>query len=202
MNIWVKRADEPFANARLLTNEPKRPIRSYFWSRDGKFILFVNDQGGNENLNLYAVNPNEQPPSGAEVPVARNLTNSEKVRTIGYNVPRTEPDAVYVGLNDRDPACHDLYQVKISTGERTLVRQNTERLTGWLFDNKDQLRLATRSSKSGEKEVLRVDADGKFTKVYSCNVFETCNPIHFNKDNRRVYMISNKGDGVDLMNRR
>jgi hypothetical protein len=27
-NIWVKRADEPFANARLLTNEAKRPMRS------------------------------------------------------------------------------------------------------------------------------------------------------------------------------
>jgi dipeptidyl aminopeptidase/acylaminoacyl peptidase len=198
LNIWVKRADEPFANARLLTNEAKRPIRSFFWSRDGKFILFVNDQGGNENFNLYAVNPNEQPPSGAEVPVARNLTNSEKVRTIGYNVPRTEPDAVYVGMNDRDPAWHDLYKLKISTGERTLVRQNTERLTGWLFDNKDQLRLATRSTKSGDKEILRVDADGKFTKVYSCNLFETCSPIHFNKDNRRVYMISNKGESVDL----
>ena len=199
LNIWVKRAEEPFANARLLTNEAKRPIRSFFWSRDGKFILFVNDQGGNENFNLYAVNPNEQPPSGGEVPVARNLTNSEKVKTIGYNVPRTEPDAVYVGLNDRDPAWHDLYKVKISTGERTLVRQNTERLTGWLFDNKDQLRLATRSTKSGDTEVLRVDADGKFTKVYSCSVFETCSPVHFNKDNHRVYMISNKGEGVDLV---
>ena len=198
LNIWVKRADEPFANARLLTNEPKRPIRNFFWSRDGKFILFVNDQGGNENFNLYAVNPNEQPPSGEEVPVARNLTNSEKVRTVGYNVPRTEPDAVYVGMNDRDPAWHDLYKLKISTGERTLVRQNTERLTNWLFDNKDQLRLATRSTKSGDKEVLRVDADGKFTKVYSCSLFEICSPIHFNKDNRRVYMISNKGASVDL----
>ncbi len=198
LNIWVKRADEPFANARLLTNEPKRPIRQFLWSRDGKFILFVNDQGGNENLNLYAVSPNEQPANGAEVPVARNLTNSEKIRTVLYNVPRTEPDAVYVGMNDRDPAWHDLYKLKISTGERTLVRQNTERLSGWLFDNKDQLRLAMRSTKSGDKEVLRVDADGKFTKVYSCSVFETCNPIHFNKDNRRVYMISNKGEGVDL----
>jgi dipeptidyl aminopeptidase/acylaminoacyl peptidase len=198
LNIWVKRADEPFASARLVTNESKRPIRGFFWSRDGKFILFVNDKAGNENFNLYALNPNEQPPSGAEVPVARNLTNSEKVRTISYNVPRTEPDAVYVGMNDRDPAWHDLYKVKISTGERTLVRQNTERLTGWLFDNKDQLRLATRATKSGDREILRVDADGKFTKVYSCNVFEFCNPIHFDKDNRRVYMVSNKGDGVDL----
>jgi len=44
-----------------------------------------------------------------------------------------------------------------------------------------------------------VDADGQFTKIYSCSVFETCNPIRFHKDNRRVYMISNKGAGVDLM---
>jgi dipeptidyl aminopeptidase/acylaminoacyl peptidase len=198
LNIWVKSADEPFDKARVLTNETKRPIRNFFWSRDGKFILFVKDQGGDENYNLYAVNPNEPPSSGAEVPGARNLTKSEKVRTVIYNVPRAEPDAVYVGLNDRDPAWHDLYKVKISTGERALVRQNTERLTGWFFDNKDQLRLATRATKSGDKELLRVDADGKFTKVYSCSVFETCSPSRFNKDNRRVYMISNKGAGVDL----
>jgi len=198
VNIWVKRADEPFQSARLVTNETRRPPRQFLWSRDGKFILFTKDKEGNENYNLYAVSPGEPPPGGAEVPVARNLTNSEKVRTILYNVPRAEPDAVYVGLNERDPAWHDLYKVKISTGERTLVRQNTERLTGWLFDNKDELRLATRSTRSGDKEVLRVDADGKFTTVYSCSVFETCSLNRFNKDNRRVYMISNKGAGVDL----
>ncbi|HEV2801664.1 MAG TPA: S9 family peptidase [Pyrinomonadaceae bacterium] len=198
VNIWVKRADEPFTGARLLTNETRRPPRQFLWSRDGKFILFTKDKEGNENYNLYAVNPGEPPVGGAEVPVARNLTNSEKVRTILYNVPRAEPDVVYVGLNERDPAWHDLYKIKISTGERTLVRENTERLTDWLFDNKDQLRLATRSTKSGDKEVLRVDGDGKFTKVYSCNVFETCRLNSFHKDNARVYMISNKGEGVDL----
>ena len=41
VNIWVKRADEPFDKARVLNNETKRPIRGFFWSRDGKFILFV-----------------------------------------------------------------------------------------------------------------------------------------------------------------
>jgi dipeptidyl aminopeptidase/acylaminoacyl peptidase len=197
LNIWVKRADEPFANARVLTNEKRSP-RQFLWSRDGKFILFTKDKEGDENYNLYAVSPGEQPTGGAEVPAARNLTNSGKVKTVLYYVPRAEPDAVYVGLNDRDPAWHDLYKVKISTGERALVRQNTERLTDWLFDNKDQLRLATRSTRSGDKEVLRVDADGKFTKVYSCSVFETCSPSRFHKDDRRVYMISNKGAGVDL----
>jgi dipeptidyl aminopeptidase/acylaminoacyl peptidase len=198
VNIWVKRANEPFAQARLLTNETRRPPRQFLWSRDGKFILFTKDKEGNENYNLYAISPTEQPPSGAEVPAARNLTNSEKIRTVLYNVPRAEPDAVYVGLNDRDPAWHDLYKIKISTGERTLIRQNTERLTGWLFDHQDRLRLATRSAKNGDKELLRVDADGNFTKVYSCSVFETCNLNGFHKDNRRIYLISNKGADVNL----
>ncbi|HEV7843571.1 MAG TPA: S9 family peptidase, partial [Pyrinomonadaceae bacterium] len=107
-------------------------------------------------------------------------------------------DVLYIGLNDRDPAWHDLYKVKISTGERTMVRKNTERITGWVFDLKDQLRLATRSAENGDTEVLRVDADG-FKKVYSCNVFETCGPIRYHKDGRRVYMQTNKGDGTDLV---
>jgi dipeptidyl aminopeptidase/acylaminoacyl peptidase len=161
--------------------------------------LFVKDQAGDENFNVYAVSPSEQPPASAEVPAARNLTNSQKVRTFIYNVPRSDPDAVYVGLNDREPAWHDLYKVKISTGERTLVRQNTDRLTGWVFDNKDTLRLAMRTPPSGDTEILRFDADGKSTKVYSCSVFEICNPVTFHKDNRRVYMVSNKGDGVDFI---
>jgi len=43
-----------------------------------------------------------------------------------------------------------------------------------------------------------VGADGKFTQIYSCNVFETCNAIRFHKDDRRVYLISDKGADVDL----
>ena len=46
INIWVKSADEPFVNARLLTNETRRPPRQFLWSHDGKFILFTKDKGG------------------------------------------------------------------------------------------------------------------------------------------------------------
>jgi dienelactone hydrolase len=45
---------------------------------------------------------------------------------------------------------------------------------------------------------LRVDAD-KFTKVYSCSVFESCGPVRFNKDGERVYFLTNKGADVDLV---
>ena len=198
MNIWVKRADEPFERARLITSETKRPIRSYFWSRDGKYILFVNDFGGDENFNVYAVDPAAKPAAGAEVAAARNLSDMKKVRALIYEVPRSEPDTMYVGLNERDARWHDLYKLRVSTGERQLIKQNTDRFDGYQFDNAGKLRLATRVPESGDTELLRFDADGKATKVYSCNVFETCYPVRFHKDNRRVFMITNKGD-IDLI---
>ena len=197
-NIWVKRTAEPFDKAKPITADTKRPIPGYFWSRDGKYILFVQDAAGDENYNVYAVNPAEAPASGKDVPAARNLSDVKGVRAAIYSVPRTEPDAIYIGLNDRDAAWHDLYKIKISTGERTLVRKNTERITAFYFDLKDQLRLATRSAENGDTEVLRVDAD-KFTKVYSCTVFETCGPIRYHKDGQRVYFQTNKGNDADLV---
>ncbi|HEU4767270.1 MAG TPA: alpha/beta fold hydrolase [Pyrinomonadaceae bacterium] len=197
-NIWVKKTADPFTSAKPVTADTKRPIPSYFWSRDGKYILFVQDKAGDENYNVYAVNPAEVPAAGQDVPAARNLTDVKGIRAAIYSVPRSEPDTIYVGLNDRDAAWHDLYKVKISTGERTLVRKNTERITAFYFDLKDQLRLATRAAENGDTEVLRVDAD-KFTKVYNCNVFESCGPIRYHKDGQRVYFVTNKGADVDLV---
>ena len=196
-NIWVKRTADAFDTAKPITADTTRPIPAYFWSRDGKYILFVQDKAGDENYLVYAVNPADAPAAGQDVPAARNLTDVKGVRAEIFAVPRSEPDAIYVGLNDRDKAWHDLYKVKISTGERTLVRQNTERIVSWTFDLKDQLRMASRVNDAGETEILRVDDKG-FTKVYSCNVFETCGPVQFHKDGKRVYFITNKGAGIDL----
>ena len=70
-NIWVKKTSEPFSAAHLVSAETKRPIAGYLWSRDGKFIIFVKDSGGDENFNAYAVNPNDKPAPGSEAPRAR-----------------------------------------------------------------------------------------------------------------------------------
>jgi dipeptidyl aminopeptidase/acylaminoacyl peptidase len=197
-NIWVKAVAESFDKARPLTADTKRPITSYFWSRDAKFILYVQDEGGDENFNVHAVSPSEMPPAGADAPVVRNITDAKGVRAEIFAVPKSDPDVIFVGLNDRDQAWHDLYRVKISTGERTLVLENTERLLSYVFDLRDRLRLVTRSAENGDTEVLRVDDANAFTKIYSCNVFESCAPVRFHKDGRRVYMETNRGE-VDLV---
>ena len=191
-NIWVKRTAEPFDAARLVTADTKRPIPGYFWSRDSRYILFVQDAAGDENYNVYAVNPAD-PAAGAPAPPARNLTDAKGVRATLYAVPKSAPGIIYVGLNDRDKAWHDLYEVNIATGQRKLLRQNTGRITGWIFDNKDQLRLAVRSADNGDTEILRVDPGG-LQSIYTCNVFETCMPLAFEKEDKQVYLMTNKGE--------
>lgn len=191
-NLWVKRVGEPYAKGRLLTADAKRPIPGFFWSRDSRQILFVQDRDGDENFNVYALNPAAAPAEGMEVPEARDLTATKGVRALIYAVPKADPDTIYVGLNDRDPAWHDVYRLQLSSGELTMLRKNIERIAGWIFDNQANLRLALRTTNKGDTEILRVDLDG-FTKVYECNVFESAIALHFHKDGKRVYLETNKG---------
>lgn len=53
-NVWVKGTGEAFDRARPVTADTKRPILEYSWTRDARYLLYVQDQGGDENFNLYA----------------------------------------------------------------------------------------------------------------------------------------------------
>jgi dipeptidyl aminopeptidase/acylaminoacyl peptidase len=197
-NIWVKSVDEPFSAARLLTSETKRPIPNYQWSRDSRVLIYTKDNNGDENFNAYAVDPKAPTPAGADTPPSRDLTGVKGVTVRLYSSPKDDADSLYIGLNDRDKAWHDLYKLKLSTGERTLLRKNTEKIASWVFDLRGQLRLASRVAENGDQEILRVDPSG-FTKIYSCDVFESCDTLRFHKDAKRVYIETNKGADTDLI---
>lgn len=196
-NIWVKKVSEPFSAAKPVSAEATRPIRSYFWSKDSKYLLYSQDAGGDENFNVYAIDPKLPADPKTGVPPTRALTNLKGVRTEIFAVPKSKPDILYIGLNDRDASWHDLYELRISTGEKTLLRKNTEQIAGWDFDNTGTLRLAERTNKAGDTEILRVDADG-FKQTYSCSVLENCGVTGFDATNKQVYLITNKGS-LDLI---
>jgi len=130
--------------ARLLTTEPKRPIAGYAWSRDSKYILFAKDKDGDENFNVFAVDPGAKPADGMDAPTARDLTGLKGVRVMLVDGPKNDPDTIYIGLNDRDKAWHDLYKLKLSTGEKTLVRKNTDNL--YMVDVRDLLQKTLQSN--------------------------------------------------------
>jgi dipeptidyl aminopeptidase/acylaminoacyl peptidase len=195
MNVWVKGIDEPFDAARPLTADD-RPVPGYFWSEDGRYVLYVQDKGGDENYHVYAVNPSAEADPATGVPPARDLTPVDGVRAQILAVPDNKPNEIVVGLNDRDPAWHDVYRVNLETGERELVLENTERIAGWEVDDNGNVRLALRTTSDGSTEILQVADDLSIDPdpVYTCTVMETCGTYRYHKDGRRVYMVTNKGD--------
>jgi dipeptidyl aminopeptidase/acylaminoacyl peptidase len=198
MNLWIKQTDEPFNAARPITADTVRPVRGYFWSQDSRYVLYVQDKGGNEDFHVYAVNPLAEPAADTDVPPARDLTPYDNVQARILAVPEATPNSIIVGLNDRDPQVHDVYRVNLRTGARELVFENTENIAGWQTDLEGNLRLAVRVAQDGGTRVLRVDGDS-LVEAYQCSHEESCGPVRYHKDGKRVYMITNKGADTDLM---
>ena len=194
-NIWIKKRDDDFESAIPITEDKTRPIGGYFWSRDAQYVLYVQDKDGDENYHVYAVNPAEAIATNT-IPEARDLTPMDEVRAFIYHLPKSNHNQIYVGINDRDKAWHDLYTVDIDSGDRKLVLENTINYSSLYFDLKDELRLASRSTADGGTELLKL-AGESWDSIMGCTHEETLSPYRFHKDGR-VYLISNVGDDIDL----
>ena len=192
MNIYVKDVDEDFGQAKVLTKS-KTPILGYFWTRDSRYILYVNDRNGDENLNIFSVSPNEEWSESSNA----NLTPLNEVNVQIYKVSKKNPDFLWIGVNDRDKAWHDLYQLQISTKSLTLLYKNEERITGWEFDWDENVRLAYRTDENGHSEILRIDDDYEFELIYKTNLQESAYVAGWDEKNEFAYLVSNKGE-VDL----
>ncbi len=197
-NIWVKGIDQSFDEARPITADDK-PVPGYFWSQDSRFVLYVQDRGGDENFHVWAVDPAGETDADSGVPEARNLTDFDDVRAMLIAVPRNTPDRILVGLNDRDPALHDVYAVSISSGERELLIQNDLNVAGWSADLDGTVRLATRQTSDGGTEIIEVNNGSLGEVIYECNWLETCGPMRFHPDGQSVWFMSNRGDENDLI---
>ena len=195
-NIWVKRFKQSFQKARPLTNDQARPITSYFWTRNSKWILYVQDQHGDENYTVFAVNPRVKSKDEI-IPEAKALTKLQHVRVNIYAVGKINPNIIYLGLNDRDPAWHDLYSLNIATGKLKRLRLNKKRVVEWIFDRNDQLRIAVRANEDGSSDFLRLDGNA-YEVIYSVDVLESAQFLRFHEDGDAIYLETNKGKDRNL----
>ena len=56
INVFVAPAGD-LAKAVQVTFDKQRPVRQYFWSNDGKYIVYLQDQAGDENFHVFRVGP-------------------------------------------------------------------------------------------------------------------------------------------------
>ena len=190
LNIWIKHFDDDFGKSIPLTKS-KSPILGFFWSYDSKYLMFINDNNGDENFNVFRLEIKEKI---ERLPEVYNLTPLKDVTAQIYMVSKITPNIIMIGLNDRDKAWHDLYKLDIESGQLDLVEQNDNRLGGWEFDWNENNRLAYRTTNEGNQEILKKNEDGSYTKLFEISIKESARVIGWTEDNELCYLATNKGN--------
>ncbi|GAE52790.1 dipeptidyl anminopeptidase [Xanthomonas arboricola pv. pruni MAFF 301420] len=180
LNVWVAPVDAP-DQARAITKDTARGIRTYFWTYQPNTLLYLRDNGGDEDFHLFSVNLSD----GS----SKDLTPFKKTSAEVYRVSAQHPESIMIGMNDRDPKWHDLYRVDLASGKRSLVQQNTDSLDSYLLDGNYQLRYATRATDDAGRELLV--PDGKRWKSVDRIPFEdvsNTSPDGLTDDGKTLYM--------------
>ena len=187
MNLWVcptGKLDE----AKPLTAEKTRPLRGYFWARNGVDLLYVQDTGGDEDFLLYGVNAK----SGA----LRKLTDFTKTRGAIYATSWDRPNEVVIGLNNRDARWHDAWLLNLESGALTLLHENKEKLSGYTMDDAFRLRFASRSTADGGWELLKFEGGAKPLEVHTRVDYEASDNTSLaglTQDGNTLYMLDSRG---------
>jgi dipeptidyl aminopeptidase/acylaminoacyl peptidase len=181
MNIFVQKIGAD--SAIRLTSETDRDIQGYFWPNDNQ-ILYLKDQGGDENFRLYGVNVD------GSNPVC--YTPFDGVRTDIIDDLPEFPDLVIIGMNKRNPQVFDPYRLDLKTGKMEMLAENPGNIQQWIFDHEGKLRAATAIVDGINSQILyRETEKDEFKPVLTTSFKETMSPLFFTFDNQNVYAISN-----------
>ena len=186
LNVWVAPADNP-SQARAVTQDKARGIRSYFWSYQPDTLLYLRDSGGDEDFHLYAVD--------LKTGQAKDLTPFPKTTAQVAGVSPKHPGTILVGMNDRDAQWHDIYKVDLASGDRTLLEKNDAQIAGYIADADYTLKYAQRSRPDGGADVLRRGANGAWEK-FDDIPFEdvlTTSPGGLTLDGKTLYFTDSRG---------
>lgn len=185
MNIWVAPIDD-VANAKPITADTGRGIRGYGWLAGINRLVYIQDKGGDENFLLYGVDPM----TGEET----NYTPFENTRVQFIASDEDIPGKQIIGINNRDPRWHDVYELDAETGELTLIYENVDEIGGFTFDNDLKLRFGQKSTSDGGVEYFkRTDAGWEMFMEVSPEDLYTTGLSGFSEDNSKLYMIESTG---------
>jgi len=183
MNIFIQKRGEN--EAKRLTEETDRDIAGYFWPNNNQ-ILYIKDDGGNENYKLYGVNID-----GSNLVC---FTDFEDVRTQIIDDLEDIPNEVIIGMNKRNPQVFDPYRLNIETGDMEMIAENPGNIQGWMFDHAGKLRVAFAIVDGVNTSILyRETEQDEWKDVLTTNFKESMSPQFFTFDNKNVIGTSNLG---------
>lgn len=148
LNVWVEDLDsegESVGEPRCVTADDTRSVINYEWTDDPRWLLYTQDNGGDENWHIYRVDLDE-PTSPAF-----DLTPFPGVRTY-YELLADRPGKAMVAMNRRTPELMDAYELDIASGALTLLAENPGKVAGWFAGRSGEL-FASSLTTGGDVEL-------------------------------------------------
>jgi dipeptidyl aminopeptidase/acylaminoacyl peptidase len=189
LNIWVRAMSTLQPKARLITADPKRGIReAFFWTPDARHIIYLQDNDGDENWQLRAVEVTQKPGDFKALTPVGSQTRLLKVSS-------EYPDQVVIGLNQRDARFHDAYRLDLKTGKLELLAENPGDVEYFVADNAMQVRAAYAQLEDGSGEVrVRDTAMSPWRKLAGWSDEEVEGRVlGFTPDNKSVWYTTSVG---------
>lgn len=183
LNVFVQPVDGSTAPRRL-TDATKRDIAGYFWAAKDQ-IVYLQDDGGDENFHLYAVNTDGQE--------RRDLTPFPGVRVGVVDDLRDDEDHLLISMNKRDAHVFDVYRLNTRTGEMQMVAENPGSVAEWVTDHEGKVRAAIQTDGVNTELLYRASENEPFRKVLVTDFRESVDPLFFTYDNKELYASSNLG---------
>jgi dipeptidyl aminopeptidase/acylaminoacyl peptidase len=182
MNVFTSSLNGKDTNQ--ITFIEDRDVQGYFWKTNNR-IIYVRDNGGDENFHLYAVD--------ADGKNQKDLTPFDKVNVQIVDDLEENENEVLIGMNKENPELFDVYRLNINTGALTLEAKNPGGVSGWITDHNGVVRAATQSDGVNSILLYRDNASQAFKPVLTTSFKESVSPLFFTFDNKYVYASSNLG---------
>lgn len=184
LNVWVAPRQD-LSSARVVTHDTLRGIRFFVWAYNNTHILYIQDQGGDENWRVYSADL-----SGGSV---KDLTPFDGVQAHMEQISENFPDEIVVGLNNRVPQLHDLYRLNILTGEMTLLEENSGFMGFMVRDDYQVAAAFSMTPEGGLNFLLKHGSDWDPWENIPPEDMLTTIPISLNKANTHLYMTDTRG---------
>jgi dipeptidyl aminopeptidase/acylaminoacyl peptidase len=182
--VWVKTIGKD--DAKMVTADKKRGIRSYNWAWDDRTLLYLQDTDGDENFHVYGVD--------LENDNVRDLTPWQGVRAGIQTLDRKFPGTILVSANVRKREVFDVYRVDLKTGATVLEAENPGDIAGWLADDQMNVRAAQISTPDGGTELrVRDSAKAPWRSLLKVSAEEKADAVGFTKDGKSLYLLSTLG---------
>ncbi len=183
LNIHVR--DVQGSGSRRLTADSVRSIASFWWSVDGKRLIYLQDRGGNEQFHLFVRHVAGRAP-------ARDLTPFKGVEVELVSLPSEAPDVAIVTLNQRDPRLADAYRLNLVTGALDLAAQNPGSFLGYVADARGLVTVAHALDSLGRYSLhARASERDPWRMVRQYAVEDRIAPLRLSADGTQLYMVSN-----------